>query len=87
MYLKAHIGQRRIRQSELIAWRQSVALLRTIDLDTQVVLGYWGRRAWQCGAPRCVFARRRARDDRAWAAFHARWEAIGAEDTLAACVD
>ena len=87
MYLKSCIGQRRIRQSELIAWRQAVAILRTIELDHQVVLGYWGRRAWQCAVPRCVFARRRAGNDRACAEFHARWEAIEAEDTLAACVD
>ncbi len=78
MYLKSHIGQRRIRHSELIAWRQAVAILRTIEIDHMVVLGYWGRGAWQCPVPRCVFARRHARSDRAWAEFHARPDPITA---------
>ena len=80
MYLKSCIGQRRIRHGELIAWQRSVALLRTIDLESNVVLGYWGRGAWQCPAPRCVFARRHARSDRAWAEFNARWEAIESDE-------
>ncbi len=80
MYIKAHIGQRRIRHSELIGWRRSVAALRTIEIDPKAVLAYWGRGAWQCAAPRCVFARRHARSDRAWAEFNARWEAIEDEE-------
>lgn len=74
MYLKSRIGQRRIRHSELVAWQRSVAILHLLALDPKTVLAYWGRTAWQCHVPCCVFARRRARNDRAWADFNARRE-------------
>lgn len=75
MYLKSRIGQRRIRHSELCGWRRSVDILHTIELHPSSILSYWDRWAWQPPVPRCVFAQRRARDDRSWAEFNARWQA------------
>ena len=56
MWLKAQIGQRRIRHGEIMVWRHMLTILRDApDRDSSVVLRYWG--AWVCrvSLPQCMY--------------------------------